>query len=123
MNDRTNQKSNWLTGWLNHFLATPSSGVPVASLWDTETVKKQMSFANCKKAIFSPDGKTLATLYKDKFVKLWNCPSENPSAWFVVCLLSFGSWLWAAGIWVGRFFVKRQKQGHKAKGRKNSPSG
>lgn len=123
MNDRTNQKSNWLTGWLNHFLATPSSGVPVASLWDTETVKKQMSFANCKKAIFSPDGKTLATLYKDKFVKLWELPLRKPLG--LVCCLSFVFWFLALGGWHlgGRFFVKRQKQGHKAKGRKNSPCG
>jgi hypothetical protein len=38
------------------------------------------AFEDCKEAVFSPDGASLATLHCDKTIKLWNLPVRKPLA-------------------------------------------
>jgi WD40 repeat protein len=66
-------------------------GDSVVRLWDTETGKQTAAFFQCRRAFFSPDGKTLASLHENGVLKLWALPLQRPMvvslALTVICWL------------------------------------
>jgi WD40 repeat protein len=85
--------AQWLPAHLNPFEGEP--GCPIARLWEVNTGRHQMAFPKCCKAVFSPDGKVLATV-QSTGINLWQLPIRKPIwewlAWLVVV------WLLAVGI-------------------------
>jgi WD40 repeat protein len=83
---------------------TPGSG-EVARLWDVETAQELVAFDGCTHALYSPDGKTLITMYADGTVKVWDVPPRKP----VFLLFGFTSVLWLAvlvGVQLWRRLVR-----------------
>jgi WD40 repeat protein len=50
----------------------------VVRLWDVETAKEIGTFVDCSQALYSPDGKTLATAHSDGTIKVWDIPPRKP---------------------------------------------
>jgi WD40 repeat protein len=108
----------WLPQWLNPFYTPPSpgSGRPYVSLREVATNRELYAFEECDHAVFSPDGKVLATLHtipstpakpwpQDHTIKLWDLPIRNTqreilclaiSVWLsslvLICLLRMAAW-------------------------------
>jgi WD40 repeat protein len=81
------------------FIRAPAQDwVWMARLWNVETGKQVAAFEGCTKALFSPDGQTLATLHDDGSVRLWDT-SFPPPSWRIV-----GT---AVGVWVLLFVIAR----------------
>jgi hypothetical protein len=72
-----------------------------------------MVFSKCTEAVFSPDGKTVATLHKDNTLRLWQMPLRKPAG--LILGISANLWLLVllAGMVLGRMRLKRRKRlGH-----------
>ena len=84
--------------WLRSFFvrAPAQDWLFMARLWDVETGKQVAAFEGCTRALFSPDGQTLATLHDDGSVRLWD-PSFPPPIWRIL-----GT---AVGLWVLLFVI------------------
>ena len=50
------------------------------------------TFADCRQALYSPDGKTLATLHEDGTVKVWDIPAARKPI-LRICGVSLVLWL------------------------------
>src|SRR5262249_54139193 len=50
----------------------------VARLWDVERPQELACFPDCQQALYSPDGKTLATAHRDGTIRLWDVPPRKP---------------------------------------------
>jgi WD40 repeat protein len=80
--------NSWIPGWIRD-LVYPAHD-RVVRLWETETGKQTAAFFQCRRAFYSPDGKTLATLHENGVLKLWALPLRRP---LVISLaLSVVSW-------------------------------
>jgi WD40 repeat protein len=55
-----------------------SESYAVGRLWDVDRAEEIMTFRDCNRAIFSPDGRTLATLHGDQRLHLWTVPAPRP---------------------------------------------
>ena len=51
-----------------------SSSLHVVRLWDVESAQEIGTIWDCRHALFSADGKTLATCHHDGTVKVWDAP-------------------------------------------------
>jgi WD40 repeat protein len=52
--------------------------VSVARLWDVERGEEIATFYDCTDAVFSPDGRTLATVQSDNSIHFWTVPPRRP---------------------------------------------
>jgi hypothetical protein len=66
-------------------------------LWDTRTGRQQAAFFECRQALFSPDGKTLATMHDNSIMKFWDVPLRKPLGTVLACTSI--SWLAAVLVW------------------------
>jgi WD40 repeat protein len=81
--------NSWIPGWIRG-LVYPAHD-PAVRLWETETGKQSAAFFQCRRAFFSPDGKTLATLHENGVLKLWALPLRRPVVTSLA--LAFACWL------------------------------
>jgi WD40 repeat protein len=63
----------------------------VARLWDLETGALLATFGDCRHAVYSPDGKTLATDDYYGNIRLWDVPPRKPTR----AILGLSTALWA----------------------------
>ena len=91
----------WLRSFFIH--APAQDWLWMARLWDVETGKQVAAFDGCTKALFSPDGQTLATLHEDGSVRLWDT-SFPPPIWRIL-----GT---AVGLWVLLFVIGKAWRRH-----------
>jgi WD40 repeat protein len=63
----------------------------VVWLFDVETAKEIGAFVDCFQALYSPDGKTLATSHGDGTIKVWDIPPRKPV--FQIVGVSLVLWL------------------------------
>jgi WD40 repeat protein len=111
-------KANFLEKWLPDkwnpfYTASLTGGRPYVSLRDVETNRELYAFEECDQAVFSPNGKVLATLHTSPksgwtlhdAIQLWDLPSGNTqrevlnlaiSVWLsslvLICLLRMAAW-------------------------------
>jgi hypothetical protein len=79
----------------------------VARLWAVESGRELAAFPGCHKALFSPDGRLLATRH-DSDIRVWNVPIRKPLA----PVLVGASIVWLAllaGIRMGRWWLARPR--------------
>jgi WD40 repeat protein len=50
----------------------------IARLWDVRTGAEAAAFEDCTEGLFSPDGKTLATVHGDGTIQIWDVPPRRP---------------------------------------------
>jgi WD40 repeat protein len=103
-----NRKVGPIIDWLaQRGLSLPSDDyVRVARLWDVERCQELACFPDCQQALYSPDGKTLATAHTDGTIRLWDLPPRKP----VLAILAASLVLWFAllpGIRLGKRLVRR----------------
>jgi hypothetical protein len=75
-----NRQPNPVLAWISNQLGAtqPAQPVECARLWDVETCTELACFDDCIQALYSPDGKTLATAHADGKVRLWDVPPRKP---------------------------------------------
>ena len=117
----TTAYSNPVTSFLAMFfpsLKTPG-GIKIARLWHIDSCTELAVFEDCQDALFSPDGRTLATAHGDGTIKLWDMPRRPPR----LAIIGYSTALWAVLIlcimfvakmarWVGK---RRMAMGNKAR--------
>jgi WD40 repeat protein len=77
----------------------------VARLWEVESGRELAAFAGCHSALFSPDGRLLATRQDDD-IRIWNLPIRKPLA----PILVGASIVWLAllaGVRIVRWWLPR----------------
>jgi WD40 repeat protein len=88
---------------------TGKNYVRVARLWDVEQRKEMACFPDCQQALYSPDGKTLATAHEDGAIRLWDLPPRKP----ILSIVAASLVLWFAlllGIRLGKRLVRRSQR-------------
>jgi WD40 repeat protein len=105
-----NRKVGPIIDWLSdRGLPMPSDNyLRVARLWDVERRKELACFADCRQALYSPDGKTLATAHRDGTIRLWDVPPRKP----ILAILALSLVLWFAllvGVRLGKRLVRRTR--------------
>jgi WD40 repeat protein len=95
--------------WISkQFGATsPAQNIECARLWDVETCTELACFDDCIQALYSPDGKTLATAHTDGKVRLWDVPPRKP----VLAILGISLVLWLSILIAIRLWVRGTKGG------------
>jgi WD40 repeat protein len=79
----------------------------VARLWAVESGRELAAFPGCHRALFSPDGRLLATRH-DSDIRIWNVPIRKPLA----PVLVWASIVWLAllaGVRMGRWWLARPR--------------
>ena len=69
-------------------------GTPVVRLYDVGTATEVTAFEGCSQALFSPDGRFIATLHEDGFIRIWDPVPSNS----VARVLAFSLGLWFAAM-------------------------
>jgi WD40 repeat protein len=108
-----NRKVGPIIDWLSdRGLPMPSDNyLRVARLWDVERRKELACFPDCRQALYSPDGKTLATAHRDGTIRLWDVPPRKP----ILAILALSLVLWFAllvGVQLGKRLVRRSQLFH-----------
>jgi WD40 repeat protein len=103
-----NRKVGPIIDWLSQRgLPLPSDDyLRVARLWDVERRQELACFPDCRQALYSPDGRTLATAHEDGTIRLWDLPPRKP----ILSILAASLVLWLAlllGIRLGERLVRR----------------
>jgi WD40 repeat protein len=85
-------RGNSVTDFLGQYIAKlKPTERSVARLWDVETAQELATFHFCRglysPALYSTDGKTLATAHEDGTVKVWDVPPRKP-VWLLVGVTS-----------------------------------
>jgi WD40 repeat protein len=80
--------------------------VSVTRLWDVERGEEIMTFYDCTDAVFSPDGRTLATVQSDNSVHFWTVPPRRPIGLILALTTATGALAllccWAVKRWLRR---------------------
>jgi WD40 repeat protein len=83
---------NSVTDFLGKYISAFQPRFPsVVRLWDVQTGQEIGTFPDCREVIYSPDGKSLVTAYRDGTIKLWPVPPRKPLL-TIVCI-SLVLWL------------------------------
>jgi WD40 repeat protein len=80
----------------------------VARLWDVERRQELACFKDCQQALYSPDGKTLATAHRDGTIRLWDVPPRKP----LLAIFALSLVLWFAlllGVRLGKRLVRQSQ--------------
>jgi WD40 repeat protein len=79
-------RSEGFVGWFLFLLGADQTSYQMVRLWDLKSGNMIAQLPDASLPLFSPDGKTLATINRDGFVRLWDIPPRK-------------NYLRAVGLW------------------------
>jgi WD40 repeat protein len=80
----------------------------VGRLWDVERGEEIASFRDCRRGVFSPDGRTLATVDGRNRVEIWTVPPRRPLG--LILALTTVTWgLFLLACWWAKRWVRRRR--------------
>ena len=82
-----------VSSWWRFWNITPATeeSYPVARLWRLRDGKQLAAFRGCETGLFSSDSKTLAAMYDDGTIRIWDVPPRKPL--LTVLGMAFAVWL------------------------------
>jgi WD40 repeat protein len=85
------EKGNRVAEFLGNYIPALQAKHPdVVRLWDVETGQQIAALADCREALYSPDGQSLATVHRGGVIKVWDVPPRKP----VLAIIGTSLFLW-----------------------------